>query len=195
MNFHGASDYIIQRLRSELSPALYYHCLEHTLDVLEATRRLNEVEDTDGHSRILVETAALYHDAGMLIQYAEHEAVSVNMIREILPGFDYTKAEIDQVSGLIMVTKLPQRASHHLEQIMCDADLDYLGRDDFFINSFKLRLEWQLNGIKNTTLQEWFDIQVKFLSEHHYFTKSAFAMRNEFKLRNLAELKLVTRNT
>jgi uncharacterized protein len=189
MDFIRASEYIIQRLRAELSPALYYHCVEHTIDVYEATLRLNESENIDAHSRKLIETAALFHDAGMVIQYSNHEARSVDLIRESLPGFGYTKTEIDEISRLIMVTRLPQRAITLHEQIICDADLDYLGRDDFFIHSFRLKLEWQVNRIKITTLREWLDIQIRFLTEHHYFTNSAILLRNEKKLRLLEELK------
>jgi predicted metal-dependent HD superfamily phosphohydrolase len=189
MDYTGASEYILKRLRLELNPTLCYHCYEHTIDVLEATRRLNIEENVSAGDRILLETAALYHDAGMLTQYSNHEAVSVRISREVLPSFDYTKKEIDLIADLIMVTKLPQRANNHLEQIICDADLDYLGRSDFYINSFKLRLEWQDNGIRKTTLKEWFDIQIKFLSEHRYFTKTAFDLRNETKLKNLEEIK------
>ena len=195
MDFNGANEYIVQRLHTELSPTLFYHSLEHTLDVLEATRRLNEAEHIDSSSKIIIETAALFHDAGMLIQYSGHEARSVALIKKILPGFGYPKDAIKQISGLIMVSKLPQRASHLHEQIICDADLDYLGRNDFFINSFKLRLEWQVNGIRNTTLNEWINIQIKFLSEHHYYTKSAITLRNADKLKNLTELKQLTRNS
>ncbi len=195
MDFNGARKYILQRLTSELSPKLFYHSLEHTLDVHQSTRRLNEIENVDENSKIILETAALFHDAGMLIQYSDHEAQSVTMIQKILPGFEYTKAEIDRISGLIMVTIMPQRATNLYEQIICDADLDYLGRNNFFINSFKLRLEWQVNGIRNTTLREWIDIQIKFLSEHHYFTRSAITLRNEEKLKNLTELKQLTHNS
>ena len=195
MDFNGASEYIVQRLHSELSPTLFYHSLEHTLDVLQATRRISEAEHIDNTSKLLLETAALYHDAGMLFQYSGHEARSVALIQKVLPGFGYTKEAIEQISGLIMVSKLPQRAFHLHEQIICDADLDYLGRNDFFINSFKLRLEWQVNGIKNATLTEWIDIQIKFLSEHHYYTKSVITLRNEEKLKNLTELKQLARNT
>ena len=195
MDFRGASEYIVQRLHSELSPSLFYHNPEHSLDVLAALRRLCESENVDGQERIMLETAALFHDAGMLFQYHGHEAFSVSLARETLPGFGYSEAELEFISGLIMVTKLPQQAVTLHEQIICDADLDYLGRDDFFINAFKLRLEWEINGIKSTTLKEWFDIQVKFLTEHHYFTKSAFNLRNAKKMANLAELRTVVNNS
>ncbi len=195
MDFVGARKYILQRLTSELSPELFYHSLEHTLEVHESARRLNGIENVDENSKIIIETAALYHDAGMLVNYSDHEAHSVAMIQKILPGFEYTKAEIDQISGLIMATVMPQRATNLHEQIICDADLDYLGRNDFYIKSFKLRLEWQVYGIRNTTLREWVDIQIKFLSEHHYFTRSAITLRNEEKLKNLTEFKQLIHNS
>jgi hypothetical protein len=189
MDFNAASGYIIHRLQRELNPALSYHCVTHTLDVLEACRRLSDLENIEPHARKLLETASLFHDAGMIMQYKDHESASVTIVKQVLPGFGYSLSEIDDIAGLIMVTKLPQRPYNQLGQVICDSDLDYLGRDDFFINSFKLRLEWQINGIRKTTLAEWFEIQVQFLSEHQYFTKSAILLRNEKKLFHLAELR------
>ncbi|MEI7499981.1 MAG: HD domain-containing protein [Bacteroidota bacterium] len=189
MDFCGARDYIIQRLRSELKPTLYYHCVEHTLDVYEATRRLIEAEKIEEKYIPLIETAALFHDAGILVQYFDHEKASAIIAKTILPGFGYTAFEIDWISGLIMVTRLPQRPGSLAEKILCDADLDYLGRNDFFIHSFQLRLEWQVNGIKNLNLHDWLVTQAAFLSEHQYFTKSAFSLRNEQKNKNLKEVQ------
>jgi predicted metal-dependent HD superfamily phosphohydrolase len=193
MDFNAASGYIIHRLRRELNPSLSYHCVEHTLDVLDATRRLADSEKIEPHARILLETASVFHDAGMLVQYKDHESVSVVLAKQALPGFGYSDSEIDEIASLIMVTKLPQGPGNHFEQIICDADLDYLGRDDFFINSFKLRLEWQTNHIRNTTLPEWFAIQIKFLTEHQYFTNSAFHLRHEKKMQHLEEIKQLVR--
>lgn len=189
MDFNAASKYIIDRLQKELKPELRYHCIGHTLDVLNGTRWLADSENIGPHPKILLETAALYHDTGMIVQYADHESASVALAKQTLPGFAYSDSEIDSIAGLIMVTKLPQRPCSHLEQIICDADLDYLGLDDFFIKSFKLRLEWQLCGVRNTTLLEWFDIQLKFITEHQYFTNSAILFRNDKKLKHLEEIK------
>jgi uncharacterized protein len=193
MDFDLASRYIFDRLQRELKPALTYHCVDHTIDVLTAIRQLARLEKIDLYHKTLLETAALYHDAGMLVQYRDHESASMEIAKKTLPGFGYSESEIAEISELISVTKLPQRPYNHLEQILCDADLDYLGQDVFFINSFKLRLEWQLQGILQTTLSEWFDIQIKFLNEHHYFTNSAMLLRNEKKLKNLEEIKKLCR--
>jgi len=191
MDFDAASGYLIQRLRRELNQTLSYHCVEHTLDVLDAATRLTNLEHVGPREKKLILTASLFHDAGMIVQYHDHESASVDLATAILPEFGYTKPDIDEIAGLIMVTKLPQRPYSHAEQIICDADLDYLGRDDFFILSFRLQLEWKLNGIRDTSLAEWLDIQVRFLSDHRYFTNSAIILRNEIKLKHLQEVSQI----
>jgi uncharacterized protein len=136
----------------------------------------------------LIETAALYHDAGIIVEYFDHEIESANLAKKVLPDFGYTPDEIEYVSGLIMVTRLPQCPVLLAEKILCDADLDYLGREDFFIHSFQLRLEWQVKGVKNMNLHDWFNTQAAFLSEHQYFTNSASILRNDQKNKNLEEI-------
>ena len=189
MDFAGAREYIIGRMRKELNPSLTYHTIEHTLDMHHAAIRLMEMEHFDDeHERMLIETAAIYHDAGMMVSYNDHETQSVLIAGEILPTFGYTLDEIDEVAGLILVTKLPQMPVTLPEKILCDADLDSLGRTDFFLESFKLQLEWKLNGIHQTTLEEWLRFEVKFFSGHEYFTKSGKALRQEQKMKNLLEI-------
>jgi len=132
MNFPGAKNYIVNRLQKELSPNLYFHSYDHSLDVLHSACRLNCMEGMNETDSALIETAALYHDAGMTITYLNHEAASAKLARIVLPQFDYAPGEIEIIESLIMVTTMPQSANTSLEKVICDADLDYLGRDDFF---------------------------------------------------------------
>jgi predicted metal-dependent HD superfamily phosphohydrolase len=191
MDLPGARDYIIGRLTYESNPNLFYHSVAHTLDVYHSAGRLAVIENIDPKLKIIIETAALYHDAGMLSQYDDHEASSVILACNVLPRFDYPASVIDQIAALIMVTKLPQQAVSLPEQIICDADLDYLGREDFFIHSFQLQLEWNLNGVRKTDLREWLGIQINFLSSHRYFTSAASKLRNEGKEKNLTEIRQI----
>ena len=188
MNPDGAKAFILQRLENELKPSLFYHNIEHTLDVYQAIRRLNNLEGVEGNALIHLETAALYHDSGMIVQYVNHEEASVGIAEEALPCFGYSREDISEISRLIMVTKLPQNPKDFAEKIICDADLDYLGREDFLIHAFKLKVEWEVNKIRPTTLRQWFDIQVQFLTRHTYFTASAMKLRNNRKQKNLDEI-------
>jgi hypothetical protein len=75
-----------------------------------------------------------------------------------------------------------------LEEIICDADLDYLGRDDFHEIADKLRKELREHG-KIDSDRKWDEIQVVFLTNHQYFTETAKRSRNTKKAQNLEEIK------
>jgi predicted metal-dependent HD superfamily phosphohydrolase len=188
MDFEGARRYIVDRLHAELNPSLHYHSVGHTLDVHASICRLAAAEGIAEEESLLLQTAALYHDAGMIIRYRDHESTSADLAGKVLPGYGYTPNHIELIRSLIMVTKLPQRALTPLEEIICDADLDYLGRADFFIGSFRLRLEWEENGINHFTLPEWFQLQINFLTDHQYFTTSARTSRQHKKEENLQQI-------
>jgi len=192
MDFNGAKDYILRRLQSELNPLLVYHSIGHTLDVWESVKAIASLEPLNGYDLSVLETAALFHDAGMINTYADHEQASVALAREVLPGFGYTTGEIEEISRLIIATRLPQQAEDLPGRIICDADLDYLGRDDYFILSFHLKLEWERFGLFRAGLREWFDLQIRFLSGHHYLTETSIRRRTQKKSENLEQILLLS---
>lgn len=89
---------------------------------------------------------------------------------------------------MIMATKVPQQPQNHLEEILCDADLDYLGREDFFTIGNKLFAELSVYGILSTE-DEWNELQARFLEAHHYFTKTAIKLRKKKKDKHLKLVK------
>jgi predicted metal-dependent HD superfamily phosphohydrolase len=188
MDFEGAQNYIIQRLEKELPNDLFYHGIEHTFDVLKAAELYASMENVKADDLILLRTAALFHDCGFIVQYYNNENISVEILRKELPKFEYSEEQIERVSRMIMSTKIPQKPKNLLEKILCDADLDYLGRYDFFMKSIKLLHEWNNHGI-NTSLKEWYCKELTFLQKHKYFTKSAISLRQEKKLQYLSQIK------
>lgn len=188
MDYEGVKALMVEKLSKELSPSLYYHDIQHTLDVLHSAERLLEAENIEQQEQLIVKTACLFHDSGMLVTYIGHEEASCVIASEILPRFNYTKEAIEIINKMIMTTKLPQSATQTLEQIICDADLDYLGRSDFNMISHRLKYEWDTHSIRKTTLKEWYTLQVSFLKNHAFFTKSAIESREAVKQQNLFEI-------
>jgi len=189
MNISKAKEYILHRLKEEANLDFYYHNIQHTLDVWRSAIRLCRMEDISEHDWQLIETASLYHDSGMLDSYANHEEAGVEIVKKSLPQFDYTHEEIESISKMILTTKLPQSAKTLNEMILCDADLDYLGRDDFFMIAQGLRLEWDVLKVKSTTLVEWYKVQIGFMEAHQFFTPSAKLLRDKVKEYNLNLIK------
>jgi predicted metal-dependent HD superfamily phosphohydrolase len=136
----------------------------------------------------LLKSAATYHDAGFVESYEKNEPVGARLAEEILPSYGYSEQHIEQIKKLIYVTQIPHNPSNHLEEIICDADLDYLGRSDFHEIADKLRLELREHG-KLDSDRKWDEIQVQFLTSHHYFTDTAKKTRDAKKAQNLEEIK------
>ena len=187
MLFEKLKKHIHSRLEAESQPCFYYHNLDHTKDVCDATLRFSKLEGVNPHQTIILSTAALLHDIGMLYNFKDHEAASAKTARKILPDFEYTESETEEVCSLILATQIPQEATTLSEMIICDADLDYLGRDDFFMIAHRLRCEWKCQG-QSYSLKEWYTMQAFFLQKHHYFTRSAIELREETKQLHLQQI-------
>jgi ligand-binding sensor domain-containing protein/class 3 adenylate cyclase/predicted metal-dependent HD superfamily phosphohydrolase len=188
INYMKAERHIMKILETQLSPKLLYHSINHTIDVTKAVERLAIMEGITDEDLFLLKSAATYHDAGFIEKYEKNEEIGMRLAREILPKYGYTKEQIDVIDGLIKATEIPQTPNSHLQQIMCDADLDYLGRDDFHDIANLLRRELREHGKLNSD-RMWDEIQVKFLTAHTYFTKSAIRLRQEKKMKHIEEIK------
>jgi uncharacterized membrane-anchored protein YitT (DUF2179 family)/predicted metal-dependent HD superfamily phosphohydrolase len=184
MQFDQAQSFLIEKLENELPPGITYHTARHTKSVIQTAQQLAERENIDPYNVKILSTAALFHDAGFLKGYKDHEEVSCDLAKEYLPGFDYDDTQIKQVCRLIMVTKLPQAPLSELESIICDADLHYLGTDEYFSISENLYYEFKHLGlVKNRA--EWRKRQLQFFKSHRFFTKSAIEEYGEKKKENL----------
>ena len=189
MDFEKAKQYAISRIDRELDTSLHYHGPHHTRDVVDACARLATLEGVKGEDLDLLLTAAWFHDLGFIEQYQKNEPIAARMAEEVLPEMGFSDAQIKVVQGCILATQIPQIPSTHLERIICDADLDYLGRDDHFYVAHTLRLEWIKNGIFGESLVDWYQLQIKFLSAHTYHTDAAQNTRKPYKLKCLAQIK------
>ncbi len=181
-------DFVLEKLEKGLPQKLYYHNLKHTVDVYTQVELIGRAENVNNEELLLLRTAALFHDAGHLIDYDTHEEMAVKLVHEILPEYYYSERQIEIISDLIMSTKLPPKPKNLLEEIICDADLDYLGRTDFIPVSNMLYRELHEHG-KIGTLREWNEMQIKFIAKHSYFTKTARKLRNVNKKSQLDKLR------
>jgi uncharacterized protein len=170
-----------------LNPNLTYHNKDHTMDVVKQCERIAKDEGIADGSLFLLKVAALYHDTGFLKTYFSHEEMSCRIFMEDAVLFNFSEEDKELVKSLIMATKLPQSPKTLLEKIICDADLDYLGRSDFFTVGENLRNEFINYSIIHSE-KEWDELQLKFLTTHQYHTESSRRCREDQKQLNIAKL-------
>ncbi len=185
---------ILDKLEKELPDFLFYHNVKHTVDVVTEVELIGWAEGCSDEEILLLKTAALFHDAGHTISYDDHEYQGTLLVKEMLPAYGYSDDQLESICRIIMSTKLPPRPGDLLEQIICDSDLDYLGRSDFIPVSNTLYEELKAQD-KITNLNDWNKMQVKFISGHQYFTGTARRLREVNKKLQIERLKsLITDN-
>ena len=189
MDFNLMRSWILNHLKSLLPENMLYHDIPHTLNVENSAIRYGKLEGITDEEMCLIRTAALYHDAGFILSYEENEDFAISMAQSTLPKFGYSENQIKLVCDCIHATKpniIPQTL---LEQLMVDADYDYLGRPDYHVIVKKLRLELSDYGVNMTEI-EWLNYQLNFLENiHQYFTVSAKNIRDYGKSVRINDLK------
>ncbi len=181
-------DEILKMLKDKLPAELSYHSFDHTLDVLHATERIAKAENVSDEELSLLKIAAVFHDTGYIYSRENHEQKSCMLATDVLTSHGIDKNKIDKVNELILATTFPHDPKNKLAEIICDADLDYLGRDDYFKISKRVFDEFKYFGIVHDE-EEWKKMQVKFLESHKYFTKTAINSRKMKKEENLRKIK------
>ena len=194
-DFDGLRTFILNKLKSELNENLTYHSVEHTEHVEKAVIKYAQLEKLNDHDLFLLNTAALFHDAGYLYRYDNNETLGVDTLRYYAPMFGYQEQDMAAIEAIILSTAYNSKPKNILEAIMCDADLDYLGRMDYHITAKNLFDEMALHGhVKDerTRLIE----QIDYLENHHqYYTTSAINLRQPGKEKRLTELKSMLKKT
>ncbi len=193
IQFHDLQEIILDRMEKELPADLHYHSIKHTVDVVTEVELIGWAEGISDDDLLLLKTAALFHDAGHIHSYVEHEYHGTLLAREILPEYNYTQEQIEQICEIIMSTKLPPQPKTILEEIICDADLDYLGRTDFIPVSNTLFEELKNRNLVGS-LNDWNKKQINFISNHQYFTDTARKLREINKQNQIERIRQLIEN-
>ncbi len=188
--FKKAEKFILSRLKRELSPKLTYHGVHHTYDVLDAALKIGAKEKITKEQENLLRVACCFHDSGFIYIYKGHEERGCQLAQEFLPKYKFSNTDIETICGMIMATKIPQQPKTLLEKIIADADLDYLGRPDFYSISKTLFEEMKAYSFLETP-EQWNKVQLNFFNSHHYHTATSIKNRAPEKQKRLEEIEKI----
>jgi uncharacterized protein len=181
-------DFVINLLDNKLNEFYYFHNAKHALYVMDKATEIAQHQNCTAAEIELVRVAALWHDAGFINIYDGHEEEGCKLVEKYLPDFGYAAGSIKIICGMIMATKIPQSPQNKLEQIIADADLEYLGTANAAAIANELFKERKfLNPL--LTADQWNQMQISFLQKHQYFTK--FCKENKEHIKQSYLKKLV----
>jgi predicted metal-dependent HD superfamily phosphohydrolase len=184
--------YIRALFKDELPGVIKYHDANHTLHpvrgVVAVANRIAISENISEHDRELLIAAAYFHDTGYIREYDKNEPIAARMAGRILQLIGYKPKEIEKIQKIILATDLARKPKTHAEKILCDADLDNLGREDFFELDAKLREGRRIRGLDVNDDLKWYKGTLEVMKNHHYYTESQIKLREEKKQKNIKQL-------
>jgi len=184
--------YIRELFRDELPDGIKYHNADHTLHptkgVVAVANNLAVLENISEHDRELLIAAAYFHDTGYIREYEKNEPIAARMAGRILNLIGYKPEEVKKVQKIILATDLEVEPKTHVEKILCDADLDNLGREDFFKLNGKLREGRRARGIDVSDDAKWYRSTLEFIKRHQYYIESQKKLRGKGKQKNIKGL-------
>jgi len=184
--------YIRELFKDELPAGIKYHDADHTLHptkgVVAAANRIAISENISEHDRELLIAAAYFHDTGYIREYEKNEPIAARMAGRILKLIGFKPNEVVKIQKMILSTDLEREPKTHLEKILCDADLDHVGREDFFKLDGKLREGRRSRGIDVSDDAKWYKGTLEFLKKHEYYTESQKKLRETEKQKNTDRL-------
>ncbi|MBN7809836.1 HD domain-containing protein [Algoriphagus sp. H41] len=187
MVFEEIQHTVYRDILAKLPQHLTYHNLGHTAYVLDQAIFLAMQSEVGEKDLELLKLAALFHDTGFIDNPKDHEEKGCKIAESYLSQ-DYSADKLDKIYGMILATKIPQSPKTHLENILADADLEYLGTELFDQIGHTLFQELK-HFNPDFTEQAWDELQLVFMQKHHYHTEYCRIHREPKKQENLLKVK------
>src|SRR5438093_763448 len=178
------SDYLSRNLDSKF----VYHNLSHTTYVVKTVDILCAAMNVNNHQKKMLLVAAWFHDVGYTQQLDHHEMLGATVAEKFLAEKNIDKEDIEVVTSCILSTHCPQKPIERLQQILCDADMMHLSDKAFMDASVLLRKEWELTRDRKYSDEEWYDLNIQFVSSHQYHTSFGIKNFESHKNKNLKRL-------
>jgi len=188
IQFLDIQEEVLDMMEQNLPDKLFYHSIKHTIDVVTEVELIGWAEGLSEEEILILKLAGLFHDSGHVIDYNDHELHGTEIAKRMLVKYHYSDEILDKVCHLIMVTKFPPNPKNILERVICDSDLDYLGRDDFIPVSNMLFEELKVRNLIGS-FKDWNERQLNFIKKHQYYTYTAQNLREVNKNKQIARLQ------
>ncbi len=174
------------------APALVFHNLEHTQNVVKRTQEIAGHYKVSENDMLVLFAAAWFHDTGHLFtEPSKHEEMSVDIMKKFMKDHDVDEKTINSIAECIMATKVPRNPNTLLEEIICDADTYHLGTKEFKETNRRAMEETRLKTGEMDPVK--FDEgTISMLQDHRFYTAYARELQDKRKEKNLKKLTAKT---
>ncbi|MGK6343559.1 Pycsar system effector family protein [Chryseobacterium sp. DT-3] len=187
---HKAKDYVEILFKDKLSSVYFYHNFIHTTYTVNKAGEIMRNTPVSKEDQEKVLLALWFHDTGYVECAQNHEEKGVAILTDFLKQENYPESFIEDVSQLILATKITYEPQNLLEKIVKDADCSHFASHDYNDISDALRKEWELTNVKCFSNDEWNAGNLEMLkNKHHYYTEYAKENWEPLKKKNIKKIE------
>ncbi|KQT25717.1 phosphohydrolase [Chryseobacterium sp. Leaf405] len=184
-----AKDYVETLFKDKLSSVYFYHNFIHTTYTVNKAEEIMKNTPVSGEDQEKVLLALWFHDTGYIECAKDHEEKGVDVLKNFLQNENYSENYIEDVSKLILATKITYEPKNLLEQIVKDADCSHFASHDYNDISDALRKEWELTNVRCFSNDEWNEGNLDMLkNKHKFYTDYAKQNWQPLKEKNIKKI-------
>lgn len=190
------SDQVIKSLRQQaldylkknLDKGYTYHNADHARDVCAAVEEFAPDADCTIFDLEALRLAAVFHDFGYLESAVDNEILALPYLRRFSSQYDIAGDLIERAGELILESSFPYCPKTAAGKLLCDADIEYIGRPVFWHQAELFRKELTLQG-KSFTEEQWWQYELEFLLQNEFYSAACRRCRGEGRLDNIAQVR------
>jgi adenylate cyclase len=193
LHYEDLESEILVKIENEIPKNIYFHDSQRAKELCIKVELFALSEQIPDEEILNLKTAALFHEVGFIHGYNDRFNFAMDKAREILPVFGYRPEQIEAICKLICSINIPPAPKNKFEEILNDANLDYLAKQDFkeqSLNFYKELVEYNLV----TDMIEWYKYQIELLTKYDFFTQSANKMAEVKRKDQIKEVVAILKN-
>lgn len=181
-------EFVENYFADNLNPNRLYHNLQHTQEVVEWVSQIAGHYRLDSKSLFIIQAAGWFHDLGYLEDPNNPEKRGSRIAEKLLSEIQIDADLMKSIKSCILSTRIPQQPKTFMEQVVCDANMFYLGLEDFDQRSKLIRKELILITGKKISKEEWKQRNIELLQNHRFKTDYAKQTLTSQQKKNLEQL-------
>ncbi|MES1217993.1 MAG: Pycsar system effector family protein [Bacteroidota bacterium] len=181
--------YVEEYMKANLPETIAFHTYSRTAKVARICDTLSIQSDLKESEKMLLHLAALFIDIGYCIDPKNSASASAGLARNYLSQKGLDDGAIKVITESLEAIGYPQQPVSLVAQYLCDADMYYLGSNNYSLNTELLRKELNLVDKVNFQDKEWIRKQLQILEDHTYFTSEARKLFKKRKKNNILLLQ------
>lgn len=187
-------DEALSYLAGHLDKRYSYHNAQHTLEVCNGVKLFADQCDLPRSDYSALRIASIFHDFGYLERDYDNEKLAFPYMEDFGRRFNIPQQLLILADKLIMETAFPYFPVTPAGKLLCDADIEYIGRECFLTKAELFRQELAAGGVVYTD-EQWWKLEMEFLQKNHFFTDVCRKLRDAGRVINIGKVQDILLNS